>query len=46
VGPGAQEHLDRRKATSDEDNIAFQSADDDTWYGSMEKATGLKIRPS
>ena len=46
VGPGAQEHLDRRKAASDEDNIAFQSADDDTWYGSMEKATGLKIRPS
>ena len=46
VGPGAQEHLDRRKATSDEDYIAFQSADDDTWYGSMEKATGLKIRPS
>ncbi len=46
VGPGAQELLDHRKATSDEDNIAFQSADDDTWYGGMEKATGLKIRPS
>ncbi len=46
VGPGAQELLDHRKATSDEDNIAFHSADDDTWYGGMEKATGLKIRPS
>jgi NAD(P)-dependent dehydrogenase (short-subunit alcohol dehydrogenase family) len=46
VGPGAQELLDNRKATSDEDNIAFHSADDDTWYGGMEKATGLKIRPS
>jgi NAD(P)-dependent dehydrogenase (short-subunit alcohol dehydrogenase family) len=46
VGPGAQEHIDRRKVTSDEDYIAFQAADDDTWYGGMEKATGLKIRPS
>ncbi len=46
VGPGAQELLDHRKTTSDEDNIAFHSADDDTWYGGMEKATGLKIRPS
>ena len=46
VGPGAQELLDHRKATSDEDNIAFHAADDDTWYGGMEKATGLKIRPS
>jgi hypothetical protein len=46
VGPGAQEHIDRRKVTSDEDYIAFQSADDDTWYGGMEQALGLKIRPS
>jgi NAD(P)-dependent dehydrogenase (short-subunit alcohol dehydrogenase family) len=46
VGPGAQEHIDRRKATSDEDYIAFQSADDETWYGAMEQATGMKIRPS
>jgi NAD(P)-dependent dehydrogenase (short-subunit alcohol dehydrogenase family) len=46
VGPGAQELLDRRKTTSDEDYIAFQSADDNTWYGAMEQATGLKIRPS
>ncbi len=46
VGPGAQELLDHRKATSDEDNIAFHSADDDTWYGGMEKGTGLKIRPN
>jgi NAD(P)-dependent dehydrogenase (short-subunit alcohol dehydrogenase family) len=46
VGPGAQELLDHSKATSDEDNIAFHSADDDTWYSGMEQATGLKIRPS
>jgi len=46
VGPGAQELLDHRKATSDEDNIAFHGADDDTWYNGMEHATGLKIRPS
>ena len=46
VGPGAQELLDHRKATSDEDNIAFHSADDNTWYTGMEQATGLKIRPN
>ena len=45
VGPGAQELLDHRKATSDEDNIAFHGADDDTWYNGMEQGTGLKIRP-
>lgn len=46
VGPGAQELLESRKATSDEDNIALHAADDDTWYTVMEQATGMTIRPS
>ncbi|HUV69481.1 MAG TPA: SDR family oxidoreductase [Terracidiphilus sp.] len=45
VGPGAQELLDGRKATSDEDYVALHAADDDTWYTVMEQATGLAIRP-
>jgi NAD(P)-dependent dehydrogenase (short-subunit alcohol dehydrogenase family) len=45
VGPGAQELLDSRKATSDEDYIAFQASDDDTWYTAMEQRTGMVIRP-
>jgi NAD(P)-dependent dehydrogenase (short-subunit alcohol dehydrogenase family) len=45
VGPGAQELLDSRKATSDEDYIAFQASDDDTWYNVMEQRTGMVIRP-
>jgi len=46
VGPGVQELLDSRRATTDEDNIAFHgTADDDTWYTAMEHATGLTIRP-
>jgi NAD(P)-dependent dehydrogenase (short-subunit alcohol dehydrogenase family) len=45
VGPGAQELLDSRKATSDEDYIAFQASDDDTWYTVMEQRTGMVIRP-
>ena len=45
VGPGAQELLDSRMATSDEDYIAFQASDDDTWYTTMEHRTGMIIRP-
>jgi NAD(P)-dependent dehydrogenase (short-subunit alcohol dehydrogenase family) len=45
VGPDAEPLLTRRKATSDEDYIAFHAADDDTWYTSMEQATGMAIRP-
>ncbi len=45
VGPGAELLIESRRATTDEDYIALQSADDDTWYGVMEKGTGLVIRP-
>lgn len=44
VGPGAQELLDRRLATADEDYIALQALDDDTWYSIMEQSTGMVIR--
>jgi NAD(P)-dependent dehydrogenase (short-subunit alcohol dehydrogenase family) len=42
---GADKSIEGRKATSDEDYIALQAADDDTWYGVMEERTGLSIRP-
>ncbi|MGA7339552.1 MAG: SDR family oxidoreductase [Terracidiphilus sp.] len=45
VGPGAEPLLASRLATSDEDYIALQSADDDTWYAIMEQRTGMVIRP-
>jgi NAD(P)-dependent dehydrogenase (short-subunit alcohol dehydrogenase family) len=45
VGPGAERLIESRKGTTDEDYVALQSADDDTWYGVMEKGTGLIIRP-
>jgi NAD(P)-dependent dehydrogenase (short-subunit alcohol dehydrogenase family) len=45
VGPGAQELLDMRRATSDEDYTALQASDDDTWYATMEQASGMTIRP-
>jgi NAD(P)-dependent dehydrogenase (short-subunit alcohol dehydrogenase family) len=45
VGPGAEPLLASRLATSDEDYIALQSSDDDTWYSIMEKKTGMAIRP-
>jgi hypothetical protein len=38
VGPGAEPLLESRKATSDEDYIAFHGlADDDAWYAIMEQ---------
>jgi NAD(P)-dependent dehydrogenase (short-subunit alcohol dehydrogenase family) len=45
VGPGAEPLLASRLATSDEDYIALQSVDDDTWYSIMEQKTGMAIRP-
>ena len=45
VGPGAQELLDMRRATSDEDYTALHASDDDTWYATMEQASGMSIRP-
>jgi len=37
--------IESRKATSDEDYVALQAADDDTWYAIMEQRTGLALRP-
>lgn len=45
AGAGAEQSIEGRKATSDEDYIALQAADDDTWYRIMEERTGLSIRP-
>lgn len=45
VGPGAQELLDGRRAATDEDYIALHASDDDTWYTTMELASGLTLRP-
>jgi NAD(P)-dependent dehydrogenase (short-subunit alcohol dehydrogenase family) len=45
AGPGAEQSIEGRKTTTDEDYIALQSADDDTWYSVMEQRTGLTIRP-
>ncbi len=45
VGPGAVELLESRKATSDEDYVALQGADDETWYAVMEQSTGMALRP-
>jgi len=46
VGPGAEPLLESRKATSDEDYIAFHGmTDDDAWYAAMEQRTGMVLRP-
>jgi NAD(P)-dependent dehydrogenase (short-subunit alcohol dehydrogenase family) len=46
VGPGAVPLLESRKATSDEDYVAFHGmADDDAWYAAMEERTGMALRP-
>jgi NAD(P)-dependent dehydrogenase (short-subunit alcohol dehydrogenase family) len=45
VGPGALPLLESRKATSDEDFVAFNGmADDDAWYAAMEQRTGMVLR--
>jgi len=47
VGPGAEPLLESRKATSDEDYVAFHGmADDDAWYTAMEQRTGMVLRPN
>jgi len=46
VGPGAEPLLESRKATSDEDYVAFHGmADDDAWYEATEQRTGMVLRP-
>jgi NAD(P)-dependent dehydrogenase (short-subunit alcohol dehydrogenase family) len=45
VGPGAEQSIEGRKTITDEDYIALQAAEDDTWYSIMEERTGLQIRP-
>jgi NAD(P)-dependent dehydrogenase (short-subunit alcohol dehydrogenase family) len=46
VGPGAEPLLESRKATSDEDYVAYHGmADDDAWYEAMELRTGMVLRP-
>ena len=45
VGPTALPLLESRQATSDEDYVALQGADDETWYSVMEARTGLALRP-
>ena len=45
VGGGAEAFLASRLATRDEDYIALQGADDETWYTVMEQRTGLSLRP-
>jgi NAD(P)-dependent dehydrogenase (short-subunit alcohol dehydrogenase family) len=44
VGPGALELIESRKATSDEDYVALQGGDDETWYSFMDARTGLALR--
>ncbi len=46
VGPGAAPLLESRKATSDEDYVGLHGSDDDTWYETMERNTGMSIRPT
>ena len=47
VGSGAEPLLESRKATSDEDYVAFHGlADDEAWYAAMEQRTGMVLRPN
>jgi NAD(P)-dependent dehydrogenase (short-subunit alcohol dehydrogenase family) len=45
VGPDAVPFLEWRKAMTDEQWVALNAADDDTWYSQMERDFGLAIRP-
>src|SRR5579863_5175856 len=45
VGPDAQPFLDWRSSMTDEEWVALNGADDDTWYRRMEHDFGLAIRP-
>jgi NAD(P)-dependent dehydrogenase (short-subunit alcohol dehydrogenase family) len=45
VGPDAAPTLAMRASVSDEEYIALNSLDDDSWYAAMEQSTGWSIRP-
>ncbi len=45
VGPDALPFMASRAATTDEDYVALHGSEDDAWYATMEKNTGLSIRP-
>jgi NAD(P)-dependent dehydrogenase (short-subunit alcohol dehydrogenase family) len=45
VGPDALPFLAWRNSMTDEEWVALHAADDDTWYGRMERDFGLAIRP-
>jgi NAD(P)-dependent dehydrogenase (short-subunit alcohol dehydrogenase family) len=45
VGPDAEPFLASRRATTDEDYVTLHGSEDDAWYETMEKNTGLSIRP-
>ena len=43
VGPDAGAFLKWRESMTDEEWVAFHSADDETWYRRMERDFGLTI---
>jgi NAD(P)-dependent dehydrogenase (short-subunit alcohol dehydrogenase family) len=45
VGPDAVPFLKWRESMSDEEWVSLHGADDDTWYGRMERDFGMTIRP-
>jgi NAD(P)-dependent dehydrogenase (short-subunit alcohol dehydrogenase family) len=45
VGPDAEPFLAWRRSMSDEEWVNLHGADDDTWYGLMERDFGMAIRP-
>jgi NAD(P)-dependent dehydrogenase (short-subunit alcohol dehydrogenase family) len=45
VGPDAVPFLQWRKSMTDEQWVALNAADDDTWYSQMERDFGMAIRP-
>lgn len=46
VGPDAEQTLAWRAGMTDEEYIAINSIDDDTWYAAMEERFGRSIRPT
>lgn len=46
VGPDAVPFLKWRESMSDEEWVALNAADDDTWYQRMERDFGMAIRPT
>ena len=45
VGPDAEPTIAWRMAMSDEEYVDMNAADDDTWYGRMERDFGAAMRP-